>query len=77
MGKDNKGGNNSREETRQAHLRQSLPPEGGGVIGAVAEMGPEGLERGSRRAEVRMNDTEFSSPVRIFPKLPEPHNFTQ
>ena len=41
MGKDIKGGNKSRVENRQAHLRQSLPPEGGGVIGARGGKGPE------------------------------------
>lgn len=41
MGKDIKGGNTSREETGQAHQRQSLPPEGGGFIGPAAGTGPE------------------------------------
>lgn len=41
MGKDIKGGNTSREETGQAHQRQSLPPEGGGFIGPAAGKGPE------------------------------------
>ncbi len=76
MGKGWNGGIKTRVETRQAPQRQSLPPEGGGVIEAVAGNGPEGLEGGIWRAELGTTGIELPFAVTIFPKYPQLHNFT-